>query len=163
MLPRLLTLLFDGRIEPAKRLQIPQQIIQIAVAQSVRTKHRHGRLAAGLHRFHFVLLVALNALATVHDLDREQVLVLLDALDRRAVGRRDGDRLETGAMLLTYGLSGILDWGFGRLSYLSMREECRLHPATCSGTSSTPSTSPVSVSLNTDGQSHVMATVSGTF
>ena len=72
-------------------------------------------------------------------------------------------RLETGAMLLTYGLTGILDWGFGRLSYLSMREECRNHPESCSGTSGTSAPSPVSVSLNTDGQSHVMATVSGTF
>ena len=72
-------------------------------------------------------------------------------------------RLETGAMLLTYGLTGILDWGFGRLSYLSMRDACREHPESCSGGASAPAPSPVSVSLNTDGQSHVMATVSGTF
>ena len=34
--------------------------------------------------FHFVLLVALDALARVHDLDREQILVLLHAVDRLA-------------------------------------------------------------------------------
>lgn len=72
-------------------------------------------------------------------------------------------RLETGMMLLSYGLSGLLDWGFGRLSYLSMLNECREHPERCSSSPATASRPPISVSVNTDGQTHVMGTVSGTF
>ena len=86
-------------IEAAKRLQIAEQIVEVAVAEPIGTEHRHRRLAAVLHRLHLVLLVALDALARVHDLDREQVLVLLHALDRRAVRRRDGHRLEAGAKI----------------------------------------------------------------
>lgn len=72
-------------------------------------------------------------------------------------------RLETGVMLLSYGLSGLLDWGFGRLSYLSMLNECREHPERCSRPPASASRPPISVSVNTDGQTHVMGTVSGTF
>lgn len=72
-------------------------------------------------------------------------------------------RLETGVMLLSYGLSGLLDWGFGRLSYLSMLNQCREHPERCSRPPASASRPPISVSVNTDGQTHVMGTVSGTF
>ena len=41
------------------------------------------------------LLESLNALAGIHDLDREEVLVLLHALDRRTRPRCDGHRRET--------------------------------------------------------------------
>src|SRR5687767_15524098 len=91
------SLLLDGWIESAKRLQKTEQVVEVAVAEPIGTEHRHGRLAAVLHRGHLVPLVTLDALARVHDLHREEVLVLLYALDRRAVHGRDGHRLEAGA------------------------------------------------------------------
>src|SRR6266850_3071252 len=80
-------------IESAQGLEIPKQIVEIAVAESVRAEDRHCRLRLVLHRLHLVLLVSLNPLARIHDLDREEVFVLLDALDRRPRRRRQRYRL----------------------------------------------------------------------
>src|SRR5256712_2153940 len=69
-------------IESAQGSEIAKQIVKIAVVEAVRSEDRHGRLRLVLHRFHLVLLVSLNPLARIHDLDREEVFVFLDALDR---------------------------------------------------------------------------------
>src|SRR2546428_6721018 len=69
-------------IESAQGSEIAKQIAKIAVVEPVRSEDRHRRLRVVLHRFHLVLLVSLNPLARIHDLDREEVFVFLDALDR---------------------------------------------------------------------------------
>ena len=81
-------------IEPAQRLQIPNQIIEVAVAQTIGPKQRHRRGGPVHHRLHLVLLVSLDPLTRVHDLHREQILVLLHALNRRTAVGRDGDGRE---------------------------------------------------------------------
>ena len=75
----------NRRIESAQRLQIAKEIVEIAVAQPVGAEDRHRRPRAVLHGLHLVLLVSLNPLARVHDLDREEIFVLLHAVDRRPV------------------------------------------------------------------------------
>src|SRR5688572_607138 len=90
----LLLLLPYRRIEPAQRLQIPNHVIEVAIAQTIGAKQRHRRGGAVDHRLHLVLLVALDTLIGIHDLHREEILVLLHAVNRRTAGRRDGDRLE---------------------------------------------------------------------
>lgn len=71
-------------------------------------------------------------------------------------------RLEAGTMLLTYGINGILDWGLSRLAYLNLLDQRRRgsEPA-ASGSAS--GRAPISLSLSTDGQTHVTGTLSGTF
>src|SRR5206468_1716027 len=69
-------------IESAQGSEIAKQIVKIAVVEPVRSEDRHRRLRVVLHRFHLVLLVSLNPLARIHDLDREEVFVFLDAPDR---------------------------------------------------------------------------------
>src|SRR5438093_13192656 len=85
----------NRRIESAQGLQIAKEIVEIAVAKSVRAEDRHGRLRVVLHRLHLVLLISLNPLARIHDLDREEVFVLLDTLDRGPGRRCQRHRLES--------------------------------------------------------------------
>src|SRR5262245_57235692 len=91
-----LLLLPHGRIESSQCLQVADQMVEVAGARSVETEHGHRRLGRVHHRLHLVFLVALDAVARTHDLDREQILVLLAAPDRRARLRREGHRLVPG-------------------------------------------------------------------
>src|SRR5437016_3777171 len=84
-------------IESAQVSEIAKQIVKIAVVEPVRSEDRHRRLRVVLHRFHLVLLVSLNPLARIHDLDREEVFVFLDALDRLPGRWCQRYRLESGA------------------------------------------------------------------
>src|SRR5688572_32620392 len=95
-----LSLLPNRRIESTQALQVSNDVIEIALAQAIDAEGRHRRFRIADDRLHLVLLVSLDPLARIHDLDREHVLVFLDALDRLTALRRDRDRFESRARLL---------------------------------------------------------------
>src|SRR5688572_1083382 len=80
-----LSLLPNRRIESTQALQVANEIVQVAFIQTVDAEGRHRGLRIVDDRLHLVLLVSLDALTRVHDLDREQVFVLLHAPDRLTV------------------------------------------------------------------------------
>src|SRR4029077_19443877 len=66
-----LSLLPNRRIEPAQALQVADEIVEIAFAQTIGAEGRHRGLRVVDDRLHLVLFVSLDALTRVHDLDRE--------------------------------------------------------------------------------------------
>src|SRR5439155_11776571 len=85
----------NGGIESTQGLQIAKQIVEIPVAEPVGTEDRHRRFRVVIHGLHLVLFISLNPLARIHNLDREEVFVFLDALDRRPGRRCQRHRFET--------------------------------------------------------------------
>jgi hypothetical protein len=77
----------NRRVEAAEGRQVANQIVEVAVADSIGPEGGHERSRAGGHGLQRVLLVSLDPLVGVHDLDREQVFVLLHAPNRGAFGR----------------------------------------------------------------------------
>ncbi|MFO1464760.1 MAG: hypothetical protein U1F66_13415 [bacterium] len=74
-------------------------------------------------------------------------------------------RVVAGSTMLSYGVSGLLDWGLSRIQYMSLMNASRDGGSSSTG-GSRRAMGPVEdlrIGFNTDGQSRVMGTVEGRF
>src|SRR5262249_15607030 len=85
------------RLRAAERRQVAQQIVEVAIGDPIGAVDWHQRLRLVDHFGEVRLEKALDALARIHDLHGELILVLLDAADALALARDDRDRLVAGA------------------------------------------------------------------
>ena len=86
-----------GSLRALKTCEIGQQIVELGIAQPLGAERRHGRLFVGGDAPHVLTQVTLNALARVHDLNGEEIFVLLDAADLVALSCRQRHRLVAGS------------------------------------------------------------------
>jgi len=72
-------------------------------------------------------------------------------------------RLQAGGAALSYGLSGLLEWGLDKVSYTSLPKDRPVDKTDGAAKKPDPSKPPVSVNVSTDGRSNFNIGVSGQF
>src|SRR5207247_794478 len=85
--------LAGARRRSAQRPEIAHNVVEILLAQLVDPERRHQRTLLRRNPAHVRLQIPLQALAGLHHLDGEKVLVLSRALNRAPFLGRDRDRL----------------------------------------------------------------------
>ena len=81
--------LLNCGVESLQRREPGEQIVEIALGQPVDTEDRHCRCLAVGHLADITPQESLDALTTIHDLHREQIVVLPDAAHGLAVLQGD--------------------------------------------------------------------------